>query len=92
MVITTYNSTQDTFIKLQLLKGETKLKFYKNICNHYDEMNNRRQNGIFQFEEDVFSKNVESFGKNYHEVLLLMKFSQTKPQVENMSNKYFDLP
>ena len=34
-------------IKLQELKGKTKLKFYKNIRNYYDEMNISRQNGKF---------------------------------------------
>ena len=54
---------------------------------NYYEMNNRRQSGNFQFEEDHFSKNVQGFGKIYHEVLLLMKVLQTKPQVENMNIK-----
>ena len=54
-------------------------------------MNNRRQSGNFQFEEDPFSKNVEGFGKIYHDVSLLMKFLQTKPQVKNMNNKCYDL-
>ena len=33
MVNTTYNSTEDMIIKLQELKGRTKLKFYKKISN-----------------------------------------------------------
>ena len=36
MVNLTYNSTEDTFNKLQKLKGKTKLKFYKNISNYYN--------------------------------------------------------
>ena len=54
-------------------------------------MNIRRQSGIFQFEEDRFSKNIQGVRKNYHEVLLLMKFLQTKPKVKSMNDKYYDL-
>ena len=54
-------------------------------------MNIRRQSGIFQIEEDLFSKNVQAIGKINHEVLLLMKFSQTKPQIENMNENNYDL-
>ena len=91
MVNTTYNSTEDITKKLQNLKGKTKLKFYKNISNYYEEMNIIWQNDTFQFEGDPFSKNVESIGKIYHEVLLLMEILQTKPQVENMNINYYDL-
>ena len=61
--------------KLQSLKGKTKLKFYKNKSNYYDNMNIR-------MDEDPFSKNAQGISKVYHEVLLLMKFLQTKPQVK----------
>ena len=37
-VNTTYNSTADMIKKLQDLKGKTKLNFYENIGNYYDEM------------------------------------------------------
>ena len=53
-------------------------------------MKYRRQSGNFQFEEDPFSKNSESISKIYHDVSLLMKFIQTKPQVKNMKS-YYDL-
>ena len=43
---------EDMNIKLQSLKGETKLKFYKNINKYYDEMNNKN----FQCEEDILLK------------------------------------
>ena len=46
------NSTEDMIDKLQTLKGKTKLKFYKNINNYYDEMNNKN----FRFEEDLLLK------------------------------------
>ena len=49
------------------------------------------QNGNFQFEEDPFSKGVQSNNKVYHEVLLILQFLQIKPQVENMKIKYYDL-
>ena len=42
-------------------------------------------------DEDPFSKNAEGISKLYHEVLLLMKFLQTKPQVKSMNIKYYDL-
>ena len=44
MVNSTYKSTEDIIIKFEELKGKTKLKFYENISNYYDEMKNR----IFQ--------------------------------------------
>ena len=40
---------------------------------------------------DAFSKNAQSISKVYYEVLLLMKFLQTKTQVENMNINYYDL-
>ena len=54
-------------------------------------MTYKRQSNTFQFEEDPFSRNVQSISKIYHEVLLLMKFLQTKPQVKNMSITFYDL-
>ena len=42
-------------------------------------------------DEDPFAKNAQSISKIYHEVLLLRKFLQTKLQVKNMNNNYFDL-
>ena len=41
--------------------------------------------------EDPFARNAHGISKTYHEVLLLMKFLQTKPQVKNMNIKYYDL-
>ena len=35
-------------------------------------------------DEDPFSKNAQGISKAYHEVLLLMEFQQTKPQVKKM--------
>ena len=87
MVITNYKSTEDMINKLQQLKGKTKLKFQKNISNYYIEMKNKN----FQTQEDPFSKNAEGFSKVYHEVLLLMKFLQTEPEVKNMNINYYDL-
>ena len=87
MVNTTCNSTEDLTNKLQSLKSKTKLKFYKNISNYYDEMKNEN----IRFGEDPFSKNSQGISKVYHDVLLLMKFLQTKPQVKNMNTTYYDL-
>ena len=84
MVNTTYNSTEDMINKLQEIKGKTKLKFYENISNYYDNMNIR-------FDEDPFPRNAQGISKIYHEVLKLMKFLQTKPQVKNMNINYCDL-
>ena len=78
MLNTNYNTTEDMIIKLQQLKGKTKLKKYENINNYYNEMKNKN----FQTQGDPFSKNVRSISKTFHEVLLLMKTLQTKPQVK----------
>ena len=87
MVNTNYNSTEDMINELQSLKGRIKLKFFKNISNYYTEMKNKN----FQTQEDPFSKNAQGISKIYQEVLLLMKFLQTKPQVKNMNINYYDL-
>ena len=88
MVNTSYNSTEDMINKLQSLKGKTKLKFYKNISNYYIEMKNKNSQTNNQ---DPFAKNAQGINKIYHEVLLLMKFLQTKPQIKNMNIIYYDL-
>ena len=87
MVNTTYKSTEEMINKLQELKGKTKLKFYINISNYYTEMKNKN----FQTQQDTFAKNAQGISKIYHEVLLLMIFLQTKPQVKNMNINYYDL-
>ena len=88
MINTNYNSTEDMLNKLQSLKGKTKLKLFKNISNFYIEMKNKNYQTINQ---DPFSKNAQDISKIYHEVLLLMKFLQTKPQVKNTNINYYDL-
>ena len=45
----------------------------------------------FNFEEVPFSKNAKGISKYYHEVLLLMKFLQSKPQVNIMNINYYAL-
>ena len=87
LVNTTNNSTEDMNNKLQQLKGKTKLKFYKHSSNYYTEMKNKN----FQTQQDPFARNAQGISKIYHEVLLLMKFLQTKPQVKNMNINYYDL-
>ena len=91
MVNTTYKSTEDMIFILQEVKVKRKQHFYKNISNYYDERNIKRQNGKFQFEEDPSSEGAQGISKLYHEVLLLMEFLQTTPQVENMNIEYYDL-
>ena len=49
------------------------------------------KNKNFQTQEDLFSKDAQGISKIYHEVLLLRKFLQTKPQVKIMKTKYDDL-
>ena len=41
--------------------------------------------------QDPFSRNAQGKSKIYHEVFLLTKFLQTKPQVKNMNINYYDL-
>ena len=52
MINTNYNSTEDMIIKLQSLKGKTKLKFYKNISNYYT----KRKNKIFKIKKILLLK------------------------------------
>ena len=73
--------------KVQNLRGKTKLKFYKNISNYYDERNIEN----FNFVEHLFAKDNQGISKIHHEVLMLMKILQTKPQVKNMNINYDDL-
>ena len=49
------------------------------------------KNKNFQTQEDHFARTTQGISKIYHEVLLLMKFLQTKAQVKNMNINYFDL-
>ena len=83
------NFSEDDIIEnLQLIKGRIKLKFYKNISDYYKETKNKN----FQSNKiDPFSKNAKGIGKIYHEVLLLMEFFQTKPDIKNMNINYTDL-
>ena len=88
MVNTNYNSTENMINRLQQLKGKTKLKFYKNISKYYIEM---KKKNFQTHHEDPFSKNAQGISKIYHEVLLLMKFLQTKPEAKYMNINYYDL-
>ena len=83
MVNTTCNSTEDMIIKLQSLRGKTKLKLYKNVSNYYDNMNIR-------MNQDPLARNAHGISKICHEVFLVMKFLHTKPLIENMNNSYYD--
>ena len=77
MVNTTYSSTEDMINELQELKGKTKIKFYKKISKYCDNLNIR-------MDEDPCAKNAQGISKIYHDVLLLIKFLQTKRQVKNI--------
>ena len=46
---------------------------------------------IEKLDEDTFARNARGISKIYHEVLLLMKLLQTKPDVKNINKNYFDL-
>ena len=70
--------------KLQELKGKTKLNFSKKISNYCDNMNIR-------MVKDPFARNAQSISKIYHEVIILLNFLQTKPQVKNMNIIHYDL-
>ena len=45
----------------------------------------------FQTQEDPFAKNAEGISRIHHEVILVMNFLQTKPQVKNMNINHYDL-
>ena len=64
MVNTNYSSTEDMNNKLGEVKGKTKLNFYGNISNFYNQM--KRKN--FQTQEDPFSKDSPAISKVYHGV------------------------
>ena len=72
------------FEKLQQLKGRTKLKSYEDISNYYDKLNIR-------MDEDPFAKNAQGIAKFYHEVFLLIKFLQTKPELYSKNTISYDL-
>ena len=54
-------------------------------------MNIRRQNGNFQIGKNPFSKCAKGNNKIYHEVLLILKILQTKPNIKKMNINYYDL-
>ena len=84
MVNTEHNSTEDLIHRLQQLKGKTKLNLFKKIRICFDKMSIR-------MDEDPFAKNAQGISEIYHEVLLLMKFLQSKPQIKTMNINYYDL-
>ena len=42
-------------------------------------------------DDDPFAKNAQGISTIYHEVLLLMEFLQTKPQIKCMKFNYYGL-
>ena len=57
------------------------------MSNYYFEM----KHSNFQTQEDTSAKNAQGISKIHHDVLLLMKFLQTKPQIKNMNINYYDI-
>ena len=49
------------------------------------------KNRIFQTQGGAFARNARGISKAYHELLLLLKFLQTKPTAKNMNTNYHDL-
>ena len=45
----------------------------------------------FQIEEGLLSENAKGIGKTYHEVIRLIKFLQTEPQVKDLNINNYDL-
>ena len=76
MVNTTYKLSEEMTKKLQ--------EFYENISIYYAKMN-------IKMDEDPFARNAQGMSKIHHEVLLLLTFLQTMPQVKNMNIKFYDL-
>ena len=64
MYNTTFNSTDYMINKIQYLKGKTKIKFYKNISNYYNEMKNKN----FKLKKILFLETRKVLVK------LIMKF------------------
>ena len=49
------------------------------------------KNKNFQTQEDPFSGNAQGISKIYLELLILMKFLQTKSQIKNLNINFYDL-
>ena len=62
-----------------------------NFSNYYDAMNYRRRSNTFQFEGDPFAKTDDGIDEICHEIKLLMKNLQTKPQIRSISINCFYL-
>ena len=56
MINITYIATEDMNNKLKLIKGKTKLNFYKNLSSYYDEMNIRRKVVLFNLKKILLVK------------------------------------
>ena len=49
------------------------------------------KNKNFKAEQDPFARKVQVVSKIYHELFLLMKLLQTKPQIKNKNINCYDL-
>ena len=72
---TKFNTIDDTINNLQTLKVRTKVKFLPEINDYHDQMN-------YMFEEDLFASSAQGIAMIMPEVLFLLNFLQTKPQVK----------
>ena len=48
-------------------------------------MDSRGQSAYFHFQGDLRAKNARSIARIFHEVLLVIIFFQTKPQVKSLN-------
>ena len=67
---------------IQSSEGKTISKFDQSINKYSGEMKYLRQSGHFHFDEDPFAKNAQKMVKVFHQVILLEKFLETKPQIK----------
>ena len=91
MAKTTYNSPQEMIKKQQGLKGKTKLKFYQKTGDFLMKWISKGNVLIFSLKKILLVRTFKVLQKFCHEVLLLVKFLQTKQHVKSMITKYYDL-
>ena len=73
------------------MKSKIKVRFYKTLSAYYDEKCCRRQSNTFHSEEFYLSINAHGIRKSSHKVSFLTNNLQTKLQIKNMNENYFDL-
>ena len=73
--------------KLQSLKGKTSLIFCETVIEYYDERKFMKQRVILNLKKITLPKDAGRKAKILLKVLLLVKFSQTKPQIKKHEKK-----